>query len=276
MNCARCGAFLQPGQPVCPVCGSMVYPQGGYVYGNIRQEEAGFFSTLSELPRAFLDSFTRPGEVLRAMVERRDRFGWLIVSALVLVLSFLSGMVLMRGLLSALLRAISTLSGMPLAATSASMNQGVSYIAGRVGPMAGGIAALCQLIAMVVPSAVFLIYICLVCRVAFSWELASGFMAVVSLNTIAVSLLSMAVALLSPWAAVGVIACGAAVSYVKACGMLSPITARPDSQLLFGKLCCVVISLVVTSVLCALFGGMLLSGVVDRVLILLGNVGSLI
>ncbi len=276
MNCARCGAYMQPGQAACPVCGSPVYPQGGYAYGSAQPEETTFLGALSDLPRVFAESFARPGEVLRAMVEHRDRFTWIIVSALVLLLSFLSGMVLMRGFLSVLLSAISALSGVPLASTSASMSQGVSYIAGRVGPMAGGIAALCQLIAMIIPTVVFMGYICFVCRVAFSWELASGFMAVLSLNTVVVSLLSMAAAIISPWLAMAFVLCSMALSYAKACGMLSLITARPDAQLLTGKLCCVVISLMLTLILCGVFGGMLFGGVVERVLILLGNVGSLI
>ena len=203
MNCARCGTQLQPGTSVCPACGEPVnawpqqgvyqqsyvqyqqgqYPQGyqtPYTYGSRQpHDDGGFLGALSDLPRAFADSFSRPAEVMRGLVERRDRFSWLIVSALVLVLAFLCGMVLMRGVLGMMLRAISVLSNTPLASTDASMSQGVSYIAGRVGPMAGGIAALCQLIAMVMPAAVFMFYICVVCRVAFSWNLLTSFLTVV-------------------------------------------------------------------------------------------------
>ena len=297
MNCSRCGAQLQPGANVCHVCGEAAgtpgvyqqsyvqYQQGGYPQGyqtpytypqSKPHDEGGFLGALSDLPRAFVDSFTRPGDVMRGMVERRDRFSWMIVAALVLLLSFLCGPVLMRGFLSMLLNAISVLSGTPLASTDASMSQGVSYIAGRVGPMAGGIAALCQLIAMLVPAAVFMVYICGVCRVAFSWELLTSFIAVVSLNTIAVSVLAMAGSLLTPWLAIAVILCGLAISYVQATGMLGMITARPDQQLMFGKLLCVVISIALTLLLCGVVGGLLMSGVIDRVLILLNNVGSLI
>jgi ABC-2 type transport system permease protein len=59
-------------------------------------------------------------------------------------------------------------------------------------------------------------------------------------------------------------------------GMLGMITARPDQQLMFGKLLCVVISLGLTLLLCGVVGGLLMGGVVDRVLILLNNVGALI
>lgn len=297
MNCARCGAQLQPGASRCSVCGEaagapgvyqqsyMQYQQGAYppgyqppyAYGRSAQhDEGGFLGALSDLPHAFVESFTHPGDVMRTMVERRDRFSWIIVTGLCLLLSFLCGMVLMRGFLSLLLTAISVLSGTPLASTDASMSQGVSYIAGRVAPMAGGIAALCQLIAMLVPAAVFMVYICGVCRVAFSWELVTSFIAVISLNTVAVSVLAMAGSLLTPWLAIGLILCGMAVSYVQATGMLGLITARPDQQLMFGKLLCVVISLALTLLLCGVVGGLLMGGVVDRVLILLNNVGALI
>ena len=297
MNCARCGAQLQPGASRCSVCGEaagapgvyqqsyMQYQQGAYppgyqppyAYGRSAQhDEGGFLGALSDLPRAFVESFTHPGDVMRTMVERRDRFSWIIVTGLCLLLSFLCGMVLMRGFLSLLLTAISVLSGTPLASTDASMSPGVSYIAGRVAPMAGGIAALCQLIAMLVPAAVFMVYICGVCRVAFSWELVTSFIAVISLNTVAVSVLAMAGSLLTPWLAIGLILCGMAVSYVQATGMLGLITARPDQQLMFGKLLCVVISLALTLLLCGVVGGLLMGGVVDRVLILLNNVGALI
>lgn len=297
MNCARCGAQLQPGANRCSVCGEAAgapgvyqqsyvqYQQGSYppgyqapyAYGQTpSHDEGGFLGALSDLPHAFVESFTHPGDVMRTMVERRDRFSWIIVTALCLLLSFLCGMVLMRGFLGLLLRAISALSGTPLASTDASMSQGVSYIAGRVAPMAGGIAALCQLISMLVPAAVFMVYICGVCRVAFSWELLTSFVAVISLNTVAVSVLAMAGSLLTPWLAIGLILCGMAVSYVQATGMLGLITARPDQQLMFGKLLCVVISLALTLLLCGVIGGLLMGGVVDRVLILLNNVGALI
>lgn len=300
MNCARCGTQLQPGTSVCPACGKPVnawpqqgvyqqsyvqyqqgqYPQGyqtPYTYGSRQpHDDGGFLGALSDLPRAFADSFSRPAEVMRGLVERRDRFSWLIVSALVLVLAFLCGMVLMRGVLGMMLRAISVLSNTPLASTDASMSQGVSYIAGRVGPMAGGIAALCQLIAMVMPAAVFMFYICVVCRVAFSWNLLTSFLTVVSLNTVAFSLLAMAGSLLTPWLAVAVILCGMAVSYVQAVSMLSPITARPEPQLMVGKLVCVLVSLALTLAVCGIAGGLMMKGVMNRVLILLNNVGSLI
>ena len=296
MNCAACGQPIPQGAAACPVCRTPVnapeyrqsyaqykpqaYPAGyqqPYAYGQQpEQPENGMMTALAELPRAFLGCFTRPGEVLRQMVERRDVFTCPVVSMLVLVLAFLGGVVVMRGFVGVLFQAIAALSGVTLAGSSASMNQGVSYIAGRVAPSVGGIAAVCQLMAMLVPAVVFMVYICGVCKVMFSWELAMGFVAVTSLPTVAAALLSMAASLLSPWIALLIMICAAAVGYTQACGMLGYITGRSEQQLVAGKLLCTCVSLVVTLALCGLIGSMLMNGVVQRMIVLFSNVGSLI
>ena len=295
MNCTACGQPIPQGAAVCPVCNTPVaqpayqqsyvqyqpgqYPAGyqqAYPYSQPQQEENGILTALSELPRAFLNCFTRPGEVLKSLVDRRDVYTCPVVAAVVLLLSFLGGMVVMRGFVSVLFDLVVKLSGVQLAGNSASMNQGISYIAGRVAPSVGGIAALCQLISMAVPTIVFIIYICVFCKVIFSWELALGFMAVTTLPTVASALLAMAFSLLSPWIALVLIACGAAVSYTQACGMLGYITGRSEQQLMSGKLLCTCISLAVTMGLCGVAGGLLMSGVLQRIVVLFANVGSLI
>lgn len=293
MNCAACGRPLPNGATVCPYCGQPVnayqqsyaqyqpgqYPPGyqqPYAYGQQPSGESGGIAAIAELPRAFVKSFTRPGEVLRGMVERRDLLTCPIVAALVLLLSFLCGMVLMRSFLGLIVKVIAAFAGVTLAQTDASMNQGVSYIAGRVGPAAGGIAALCQLISMLVPVAAYILYICLICKVTFSWELLLGFWAVTSLPTIAVALAAMALSLVSPWLALVPVLCGMAVSYVQMSGMLSLITGRSEDQLVRARVCLTVISLALTLLLCGLTGGWLMNGVLQRVMILLSNVGSLI
>ena len=300
MNCARCGTQLQPGTSVCPACGEPVnawpqqgvyqqsyvqyqqgqYPQGyqtPYTYGSRQpHDDGGFLGALSDLPRAFADSFSRPAEVMRGLVERRDRFSWLIVSALVLVLAFLCGMVLMRGVLGMMLRAISVLSNTPLASTDASMSQGVSYIAGRVGPMAGGVAALCQLISMAALGTVFMVYLGAVCHVALSYELVSGFVTVISLNTAATTVLAMACSLLSPWLALMVMACGLMIGIIKACGMLSLITGKPESQLFASRLILSVSAVLAVLGINGVVGGLLMNGVLQRILGLLVSAGALI
>lgn len=295
MNCAACGNVIAQGAQVCPCCGAPVqtdtyqqswaqYQTGGYPQGyqtpyldtqKPQREEQGLLHTLSLLPRAFLDSFSQPAEVLRAMVERGDLLTAPIVAALVLVMSFLAGVVIARGFIGELYGLISLLAG-GAGSSSAAVNQGITYIIGRVAPSVGGIAALGQLICMLIPTAVFMVYICLLCRVAFSWELALGFMAVTSMNTVVVSLVAMALSLLSPWLALIVMAAGTAVSYTQACAMLGLITARPDEQLVSAKLALTVVSLIVTLVTCGGVCGLLMSGVVQHVLRLLSSVGSLI
>ena len=58
--------------------------------------------------------------------------------------------------------------------------------------------------------------------------------------------------------------------------MLGYATGRADAQLFSAKLLCVVISVAVTALLIGLVGGALMSGVLNRMLLLLGNIGSLI
>lgn len=287
MNCANCGQVVAPGSQVCPYCGAMTapypvqhYPTGyqqPYPYAQpVLPQRRGALSAIAELPHSFLCSFTQPGDVLRSMVESRDLVTAPIVAGLVLILSFLGGVVMMRGFVGELFKALSALTGVSMASNNASMNQGISYIASRVGAMTGGIAALCQLICMLVPVIVFMVYICLIRKVTFSFELALGFLAVLSLNTVVVSLLAMALSLLSPWLSLIVMACGAAVSYTQANGMLGFITGVHNVQLTGGKIACTALSLFLSLLLCMLVGGWLMGGVMQRILVLLSSVGSLI
>lgn len=299
MNCTGCGNPLPPGAQACPYCGTPLNPYGqpngqnvyqqsyvqyqpgqyptgyqtpyGYGQEPVR-EPYGVLHALSGLPRAFVESFSNPGEVLRSMVERRDWLSGPIVAALVLVMAALSGLVIMRGFVDVLLSMAAAFTGSGMTGAS----QSAAYIAGRIAPSVGGIVALCQLISMLVPTAVFMVYICMICHVAFSWELALGFLAVTSLGTVAVSLMAMALSLLSPWLALAVMICGMAISYTQACGMLGLITARADVQLMRAKLILTCLSILLTLALNGLAGGLLMSGVMQRVMGLLHSVGSLI
>lgn len=256
------------------------YPPGfqqPYSYGQPTTRDANpLLTALSALPRTFLDSFTKPQEVLRGMLEKRDRLTGPIVAALTLLLTFLCGMVVMRSFVGVLLSAISTLTGVSLASDAASMNQGVSYIAGRIAPSVGGAAVVCQLIGMAVPALVFMVYLCGVAKVHFSWELLLGFVGVTTLPTAAVALLAMVLSLLSPWLALLVTLCGMAVSYTQACGLLSAVTGRTDAQLLPAKMLLVALSLALTLIVGGMVGGLLMRGVLQRVMVLLNSVGSLI
>ena len=256
------------------------YPPGfqqPYSYGQPTTRDANpLLTALSALPRTFLDSFSQPQEVLRGMLEKKDRLTGPIVAALTLLLTFLCGMVVMRSFVGVLLSAISALTGVSLASDAASMNQGISYIAGRIAPSVGGAAVLCQLIGMAVPALVFLVYLCGVAKVHFSWELLLGFVGVTTLPTAAVSLLAMVLSLVSPWLALLAALCGMAVSYTQACGLLSAVTGRPDAQLLPVKMLLVALALALTLIVGGLVGGLLMRGVTQRVMVLLNSVGSLI
>ena len=285
MNCIRCGQPLPPGTQACPTCGqpyAPVQPAQQPVYPTAYTQSAqtrvdnSFLTILSDLPRAFLHSFTQPGEVLRGMVEKRDHFSFPIVTTLVLLLSFLCGTVLLRGFVGVLYQVIFRLTGTNLAGSAASMSQGVSYIAGRVGPMAGGVAALCQLISMAALGTVFMVYLGAVCHVALSYELVSGFVTVISLNTAATTVLAMACSLLSPWLALMVMACGLMIGITKACGMLSLITGKPESQLFASRLILSVSAVLAVLGINGVVGGLLMNGVLQRILGLLVSAGALI
>ena len=256
------------------------YPPGyqqPYIYGQQPVKEPNaLLGALSALPRTFLECFTHPGEALRGMMERRDLLTGPIAVVLVLLLTFLCGMVFMRGFIGVLLSAISALTGVSLASDAASLNQGVSYIAGRLAPSVGGMAVLCQLIGMVVPLMVYMVYLCVICKVRFSWDLLLGLLSVTTLPTTAVALLAMLVSLLSPWLALTVILCGMGISHALACGLLSLVTGRSDAQLLPAKLMLISVSLLLTLVLGGLLGSLMMGGVLQRMLVLLSNVGSLV
>lgn len=256
------------------------YPAGyqsPYVYGQTAPREGNpFWNAISEAPRSFLTSFRSPAEVLRGLMERRDLVSCPLVAGVMLLLAFLGGMVVLRGFISVLFTAFSAITGVSIAGDAASMNQGINYIAGRIAPSVGGIAALCQLFSMLLPAAVMMVYLCAVCKVRFSWELLFGFITVTTLPTVAVALLAMLLSLLSPWLAVLAMLCGMAVSYTQLGALMSYVTGKTEAQLLPAKMICFCASLLLTLFINGLVGGALLSGVLQRVLVLLANVGSLI
>ncbi len=260
--------------------GQQSYPPGyqqPYIYGQQSARDGNpLLNALSELPRAFLDCFQNPAEVLRGMMERRDLLTCPLVTGIVLLLSFLGGMVVLRSFIGVLFTSFSALTGVSIAGDSASMNQGISYIAGRIAPSVGGIAALCQLFGMAIPAAVQMVYLCAVRKIRFSWEMLFGFVTVTTLPTAAVILLAMLLSLLSPWLSLMAVLCGMAVSYTQAGALMSFVTGQSDAQILPAKMICICVSILLVLLVDGLIGGMLMSGVMQRVLVLLANVGSLI
>ncbi|MBE5802085.1 MAG: hypothetical protein E7319_07335 [Clostridiales bacterium] len=277
--------YAQPTQPAQPYAG---YQQQGYptgyqqqnypVYGQPRQPSIGaqLMGVLSQLPRLFVESFLRPADTLRGLVERGDVFSCPIVVAVVLVVTFLGGMTVMRGLVGQLLSLISMLTGVSLAMDRSAMNQGINYLAGQVAPGAGGIAVLCQVLAMLIPVAVALVYAYGICKAPFSWNVVLGMITVTTLPTVAVALVTMLLSLLSPWLAVVAMLCGMAIAYIQLGSMMCLVTGRSEAQMLPVKMICIPISLFLTLVIVGLVGSAMAGGLLQRMLQLLGGAGSLI
>ncbi|MDD3214644.1 MAG: zinc ribbon domain-containing protein, partial [Eubacteriales bacterium] len=171
------------------------YPQGyRQVYGRYnapRREHGEFLSTLGNLPRVITSMFRNPGETLHGMMDRNDKYTGGVTVVVTLLLTFFAAILVMRGAVWTVLAGLSGLLGTSLAGDAASMNQGVNYIAGKMGASVGGIAALCQLIAIIFPMAVALVYLCVVKKVRFSFLLASNLTAIVTLPTLGAAVLCM-------------------------------------------------------------------------------------
>lgn len=257
------------------------YPQQGYAqnYGYQQQMPAQpnpLMTFLTELPRTFGGCFTRPGEVLRTMVERGDLITSPIVIGVVLVVVFLAGMSAMRGVVEVLFGLIASLTGVSLASNEASMQQGINYIAGQVAPAVGGIAVLCQLLAIIVPLIVVVIYLCAVRRMPFSWHVILGMAAVTTMPTVAFALLGMLVSFVSPWLCLLTIIAGIVVAYMQLSNMLNTIVGGTDAQLLPAKMICFPLALLLTLAALWFVGGNLMGNVFQHMLSLLGNTGSFV
>lgn len=246
------------------------YPTGyqtPYVYGQQpEQHENLFLATLSELPKKFLESFTKPSEVLRTMIERKDMLTGIMVSVLALVLSFIAGMLVMRGFVKVLFTLASVITNTSMASNNAAMNQGINYIARQFGAPIGGIVALCQLISMLVPAAVAMVYLCVVSKVRFSWELLIGFSGVTTMPTVAATVIAMACSMISPWLAVLVCIGGMVISYIQMGQMAADVTGKSGSQMLPAKMICICVSILLVLLLNGVVGGILMSGTITRIL----------
>lgn len=256
------------------------YQQQGYAqnYGGYQQMAPAnpVMGLLTELPRTFAGCFTQPGEVLRSLVERGDLLTCPIVVGVVMVVVFLGGMAAMRGVVSVLFGLIASLTGISLASDSASMQQGINYIAGQVAPAVGGIAVLCQLIAIAVPVLVVLVYLCSICKMPFSWHVTLGMVTVTTMPTVVFALLGMLLSFISPWLCLLIMIVGIVIAYLQLSNMLNTITGISDAQLLPVKMVCFPIAILLTLALLWLVGGNLLGGVFQQMLSLLGNTSSFV
>lgn len=239
-------------------------------------ERGAFLNALSYLPRVLSGLLRDPGETLQGMMERGDVYTGGVVAGLSLVLTFLAAMIMTRGAISLAFGGLSSIFGFSPAGDAASMNQGINYIAGKVAPSVGGIAALCQVFALVLPAAVALVYLCTLRRVRFSYLLASNLLAITTLPSIAAALLCMVFSLLSPVLGVLMITLGEVCSYVLVCLVIAHITGQPEQHSAMVKLAIVCVSVVVKLLFIQLVGGSLTAMVLRTFTSLMSAMGSLL
>ena len=273
----------QPGYSQQPPVNGMpgpyqqTYPTGyqqPYQYGETRQNP--FSSAMSELPHVFSLSFKNPGEAFHSLLERSDTITGPILCGVVLLLSFFAGMTVARGVVSIFFSAVSSLTGVSLAGSASSMNQGINYVAGRIAPSVGGVTVLCQLISMLVPVLVSGIYLLGICKVPFSWPVIFGLVSIPSIPSAVAALAGMLLSLLSPWLTIVCVLCGMAFSYLQLGALLQYVTGRSEQQLFLPKTACILLSLLLTLLLHLLIGGGLMGNVMNYMIQLLSNVGSLL
>jgi len=256
------------------------YPQGyqpvygAYDDGAARENE--FLKAIANLPRVVRGAFRDPGETLRGMMERSDRYTGGVIAGLSLILTFLAAILVTRGTVMSLLTGLSSLAGEPLAGDAASMSQGVNYIAGKMAASVGGIAALCQLLALVLPVAVALTYLCVVQKVRFSLLLASSLTAIVTLPSVAAALLCMVASLLSPYAGALMILLGLIASYTLLSALITWITGLPEQRLVPAKIAVIGAAEVLKLLFFWLVGGALATAALNTVSGLISSMGSLL
>ncbi len=251
------------------------YGQQGYGY-QAQREPNPAMALLSELPQMFLGSLRNPGQVLRTLVERGDVITGPIVLAVTLVVVFLGGMAAMRGVVGILFSLIGSLTGISLAGSTAALRQGVNYIAGQIAPAVGGIAVLCQLIAIIVPTVVVMVYLNLLHKLPFNWLMALEMVTVTTMPTIVVALAAMLASMVNPLLALLVIILGTVIAYLQLGHMLGTLLGGTDVQQLKVKMICFPIAILLTLGLVYLVGGNLMGNVFQHMISLLGNMGSLV
>ena len=246
-----------------------------YAYQGQRVEAANpVTELLSELPQVFRTCFTDPGGMLRTLVNRGDVITGPIVLAVTLVLVFLGGMAAVRGVVSIIFRLITSLTGISLANSTAALRQGINYVAGQIAPAVGGIAVLCQLIAILVPVAVILVYLYLAHHLPINWVMALEMATVATTPTIPIALLGMLASMISPALAVFAMVLGMVVAYLQLGHMLDIILGGTDLQRLKAKMICFPIAVLLTLALVFLLGGNLSGNVFVHMISLLRNMGT--
>jgi len=209
-------------------------------------------------------------------MERNDVYSGGVIAGLSLLLTFLAAILVTRSAISAVFAGLSSFTGTALAGDAASMNQGINYIAGKMAASVGGIAAMCQLFALVFPAAVGLVYLCAIRKVRFSFLLTSNLVALTTLPTIAAALLCMVTSLISPYIGMVMILIGEVASYVILCTLIGRITGIPDQFAVPTKIGVICIAEVLKILFMTLIGGALMASALQTVSSLIGTMGSLL
>lgn len=256
------------------------FPQGYQpVYGRYNTaggDKGAFLGALSNLPRVIAGAFRDPGETLQGMLERNDLYTGGVIAALSLLLTFLCAILMTRSMISTIFVGLGSFTGNAVAGDAASMNQGINYIAGKMGASIGGIATLCQLFALAFPSAVALVYLCVMRKVRFSFVLASNLMALTTLPTVAAALLCMVTSLISPYIGFVMVLMGQIASYVILCGLIGRITGLPEQYAVPTKIAVVCVSEVLKILFMMLIGGALMTSVLHSISNLIATMSSLL
>ncbi|MDD3411272.1 MAG: hypothetical protein PHY12_10735 [Eubacteriales bacterium] len=283
---AQPGAYQQPPQaayqqpvqlpqPTQPNAYPQGYQQAYRAYVPAGHDPNPFLTALGNLPRVLSELFRDPGEVLSGMVERGDAYTGLVAVVLTLLLTFLSAMAVASGLVRVILTLFAAMTGASAASDAAGFSQGVSYIAGRIGPSLGGVAVLCQLLAMLLPAGVLMVYACVKCRVRFSLPLLSSTVALTTLPSVGASLLCMLLSLLSPALSGAALLFGTVTSYIIMGALIGRVSGKPDAQLTAPRLGCICLCVLLKLLFMVLVGGALMGGVSRTVLSLLQSMSSL-
>ena len=286
MNCPKCGNALITGLEKCVCCGTPIDENGQVI--NIEEypkdilqinknknahRTGDILASFSNLPKMLHRSLNNPGELLRELVINHDRQTSVITSVFVLIGAFLCGVCCCTGVIRGIFSMLNIILG---AKANTATPQGISYIADRIRMSCGGTAMLCQALITLLTTTVYLVYICKICRVQFTWELAINFLNVIYLTLIPCQLLAILFSLWTPLISLLFLLIALAITHAQACSMLSLITSIPEKHLFRGKLCCIGIALLLTFFVCVLVAPALLGTAWRRVVVLIsGMIGSM-
>ncbi len=235
-----------------------------------------FAKILSDLPGVVKGAFTSPMDTLLGMVRREDRFTGGLLALLSMIMAFLTAMVMVRGIFGSLFAITSSVTGLQLAGSAASLKQGVAYLAGRVAVPIGGVAAVCQMISIVIPVAVTMIYLSAKRQIKVSFLLLSGFTAITVLPNLIALLLAAVFSMITPYLSIAALLFGVVFSYVMLCTMAVQLANLQPQQAVPVQASLICISELTKILLIVGVGGALMSGITRTLTSLTSSVSGLL